>query len=126
MRAFLCFNSKLVRLKVAFLELDSVVNDALFQFQTGAIKRPFIPAVREVVALRFNSKLVRLKGSQANGLIPSQLCFNSKLVRLKDKIADEAVSEPKLCFNSKLVRLKVPSPQKGDATSEVSIPNWCD
>ena len=57
----MCFNSKLVRLKAGG-NLATVNLFHQFQFQTGAIKRAAGPAIACGPILRFNSKLVRLKG----------------------------------------------------------------
>ena len=58
-----CFNSKMVRLKEAggVLAYNSLF---MFQFQNGAIKSYTLVRPGEL-RLRFNSKMVRLKGSES-------------------------------------------------------------
>ena len=101
----------------------------MFQFQTGAIKS--VEDNRDIANpdIRFNSKLVRLKGWIAKLIEAFSERFNSKLVRLKGCPPVRAEDRPTefqfqtgaikrgvffstrpaggLCFNSKLVRLKV-------------------
>ena len=79
-----------------------------FQFQTGAIKRIANQTQERLPTSRFNSKLVRLKGTPrgASSSAP-QHCFNSKLVRLKACLFHCGHANQRACFNSKLVRLKV-------------------
>ena len=55
------FNSKLVRLK-APKRAGGAECEEEFQFQTGAIKSEGVPPAGDVHRVRFNSKLVRLKG----------------------------------------------------------------
>ena len=57
----MCFDSKLVRLKVASDAGSKAA--AAFRFQTGSIKSLIILAPSESVEFRFDSKLVRLKAS---------------------------------------------------------------
>ena len=59
---------------------------------------------------RFNSKLVRLKGSVQAGVSGICQSFNSKLVRLKAFSGRGLRGNSQACFNSKLVRLKVSYP----------------
>ena len=79
------FNSKMVRLKVHFADLNS-------------------NSVRG-----FNSKMVRLKVMANRNTIKINICFNSKMVRLKGMIKDHTMKVDN-CFNSKMVRLKESSP----------------
>ena len=86
------------------LEEDSI---EVFQFQTGSIKKPIFKAVCVAKNIGFNSKLVRLKSLRYT--VPRRVCvqgFNSKLVRLKDW-PQISIAEVLFRFNSKLVRLKV-------------------
>ena len=53
----------------------------------------------------FNSKLVRLKGSERSCASSTWICFNSKLVRLKVPQV-QVWCHSQESFNSKLVRLK--------------------
>ena len=52
--------------------------------------------------------------------------FNSKLVRLKGACGTNLADDEKQSFNSKLVRLKVLNLAKSMGFIEVSIPNWFD
>ena len=79
----MCFNSKLVRLKVSALKSIKIHQNPCF-----------------------NSKLVRLKAVRRTRTGASDICFNSKLVRLKVRARSVQFPRP-VCFNSKLVRLKV-------------------
>ena len=77
--------------------------------------------------MRFNSKLVRLKGAHNSHPAGYEICsFNSKLVRLKARDGDVG-GEFGARFNSKLVRLKAAGDgAAGLRLDSVSIPNWCD
>ena len=59
------------------------LSDTLFQFQTGAIKRPFQILRIHYHRISFNSKLVRLKVCISSSVRSHDSSFNSKLVRLK-------------------------------------------
>ena len=59
---YLCFNSKLVRLKD--YTPHATAGQIPFQFQTGAIKSMMKLKVCTLLLLSFNSKLVRLKVSR--------------------------------------------------------------
>ena len=80
----LCFDSKLVRLKVA--EWESMVHVVTqFRFQTGSIKRlPYILLPKDE-DIGFDSKLVRLKDLAFHTPGNASKSFDSKLVRLKGK-----------------------------------------
>ena len=80
----LCFNSKLVRLKVCGISPSAAQQK--FQFQTGAIKRCRGGDSTGDDEISFNSKLVRLKGLNLANYATGLPSFNSKLVRLKENI----------------------------------------
>ena len=68
------FNSKLVRLKAVRIRLNASMC-CVFQFQTGAIKSSNGDVMHASFQMRFNSKLVRLKGDvldEWNVIIPFQ------------------------------------------------------
>ena len=76
---------------------------------------------------RFNSKLVRLKGSgiQAGASI-LRVCFNSKLVRLKARQPDrQSTVTSKFQFQTGAIKSRRAS-ANDSAMALVSIPNWCD
>ncbi len=58
---FVCFNSKMVRLKAEFTQYLHDKNIS-FQFQNGAIKSHAVSLVSRPIN-GFNSKMVRLKGA---------------------------------------------------------------
>ena len=121
------FNSKLVRLKVAFRRAtlkpllnfqfqtgaikstpkrDAKIQSVLvFQFQTGAIKSYSVASIcKNLLKFQFQTGAIK---SQSPSINPRKIVadFNSKLVRLKGK--GEPIYEAlQAYFNSKLVRLK--------------------
>ena len=98
---------------------------------------------------RFNSKLVRLKGTLSSQFGLQELCefqfqigaiksSENLLVDYNNKKFQFQIGAIKslnfrfhciilfLCFNSKLVRLKVNKAAELRHAGHVSIPNWCD
>ena len=78
----------------------------MFQFQTGSIKSLNRRTATTPRLLRFNSKLVRLKG-----IIPAKApaeisCFNSKLVRLKVKARLTQRCAPQFQFQTGSIKRK--------------------
>ena len=95
-RLTMCFNSKLVRLKVPTGLATLSLSPALFQFQTGAIKSPG----RRVSAPRhrcFNSKLVRLKDLAQFGLGLTTLQFQFQTGAIKRPSVDNIYIIPHPC-----------------------------
>ena len=101
----------------------------MFQFQIGAIKRPFAFSVLCVLRCGFNSKLVRLKAKRTDRLRKPTATFQFQIGAIKRAVTDVAGyfldlfqfqigaikslglkvnSDNGWSFNSKLVRLKVP------------------
>ena len=75
------FNSKLVRLEV---KMKSIIdsNYLWFQFQTGSIRSALIPF--EILSyLMFRFQTGSIKSDTKQGLQKSEIRFDSKLVRLK-------------------------------------------
>ncbi len=78
------FNSKMVRLKVDG-SLPDIDTDFAFQFQNGAIKRLNRLRWKENIP-SFNSKMVRLKENMPININGILMSFNSKMVRLKGNV----------------------------------------
>ena len=118
----MCFNSKLVRLKVGhmntekqsprfqfqtgsikrFAKIAMLPVPAEFQFQTGSIKRQ-IPCSYDEFYPGFNSKLVRLKELKAAGYRVARALFQFQTGSIKSVVAHNFVIQ-----------------------LYVSIPNWFD
>ena len=83
------------------------MNAAVFQFQTGAIKRKSSNIPCRLLSCCFNSKLVRLKAFTrlCSSLRNSSFQFQTGAIKRCHKTHATIASRP--CFNSKLVRLKV-------------------
>ena len=76
--------------------------------------------------IRFNSKLVRLKGAPAKMFVDSTSGFQFQTGAIKSDDARTALKQSYAGFNSKLVRLKVRVDDTVIDIELVSIPNWCD
>ena len=122
-----CFNSTLVRLRVCWLRRDR--RRHLFQFHTGSIKgKPATDGLWRP-QICFNSTLVRLRVNvplQALQVICWLISFNSTLVRLRGGPRNRALCAF-LRFNSTLVRLRgLRCSTRTIAPKIVSIPHWFD
>ena len=119
----------------------------LFQFQTGAIKRRIRGTSCRQRHLDFNSKLVRLKETEAIQVQTILDHFNSKLVRLKVDGFQLRPAVARFQFQTGAIKSGSPSViasgdglfqfQTGAIKSQpircivshrlrISIPNWCD
>ncbi len=139
------FNSKLVRLKVAF-HLRPHLRMPLFQFQTGSIK-----SLQNSECLAVEERFQFQTGSIKRLIVTDETprsCFNSKLVRLKvfnltlyvfDSFLfqfqtgsiksndDGEVIDTKLVFQFQTGSIKsLSNLQVHNKFGEVSIPNWFD
>ena len=147
---FLCFDSKLVRLKGYLKSSLSFHGLRSFRFQTGSIKR-VSDSFDRVRGQRFDSKLVRLKvargltegfsqrwdgskdqlhilGREVSRIISGVVCFDSKLVRLKVKGSRVSLLAVSFWFRFQTGSIKSQNlPNTSYALySHVSIPNWFD
>ena len=99
----------------------------MFQFQTGAIKRPRLEVNVTARVVRFNSKRVRLKVERLlEQWEVGHLRFNSKLVRLKDVLFPFLNDDMSMFqFQTGAIKSKFAWARQAKESS-VSIPNWCD
>ena len=117
------FNSKLVRLKGE--NVLTVADVGRFQFQTGSIKRAYLPSYWQALSC-FNSKLVRLKVEDIVSGVNQTRVFQFQTGSIKSDRADFFDELLFDSFNSKLVRLKARVYFFSFLVKQVSIPNWFD
>ena len=116
----ICFNSKMVQLKV--VRQIKYKQQCTFQFQNGTIKSD-TRHLHSTAWTSFNSKMVQLKGSSRKAGAFSLRGFNSKMVQLKVILH----LKPKIWhtrFNSKMVQLKGCMERFAGKLLTVSIPKW--
>ena len=119
----LCFNSKLVRLKASRNPSHEIRPDK-FQFQTGAIKRAPLPIPSSLPAM-FQFQTGAIKSSKFISSTGGVTRFNSKLVRLKGSVSirrGTAIST----FQFQTGAIKSSIARRRSVFCKVSIPNWCD
>ena len=100
------FNSKLVRLKVAFPHRYTRVYHSCFNSKLVRLKVKNIFATGDE-CIRFNSKLVRLKVYLDLALHCNTSKFQFQTGAIKRSNMPGVDTLVRMCFNSKLVRLKV-------------------
>ena len=127
LEAMRCFNSKLVRLKVAVGPITSKASVSTFQFQTGAIKSVVGCSLSHSPRLfQFQTGAIkRDEQGQTGGAIEARFQFQTGAIKRKTVNNDKVQNFAMFQFQTGAIRSN--SKQYILAcNAHVSIPNWCD